>query len=424
MIQRGIDAFKGKNVLLLQGPVGPFFSRLAEDLRAVGANVHKVNFNAGDWLFYRHNAVTFDQPMQAWPAFLSTLIKERQIHTVLLFGDCRPIHAAAHQVAKDCGLDVGVFEEGYLRPNYITLERDGVNGYSGLPRSPEHYHDQSDPVDAITPTVQPIPNTYWHMVCWGFCYFLVGSLGKRWFMHYTHHRSLSLLEAWPWLRAAWRKVGYQWVERNALSELLDQWSGRFFLVPLQVHNDTQVQVHSEYATVESFIDEVIRSFAANAAPGTVLVIKHHPMDRGYTDYTHVISKLASQLELTGRCFYLHDQHLPTLLDHAAGVVVINSTVGLQALRHGVPTKAMGECIYNLEGLCHQGSLDAFWREAPHAKPNAKLLRKFVSHLKETTQINGSFYRMMEGTGWRTGMGWPRSLIQSARTESPEKGLSR
>lgn len=52
MIEQGMGAFRGRNVLLLQGPVGPFFSRLAHDLELAGASVHKVNFNAGDSLFY------------------------------------------------------------------------------------------------------------------------------------------------------------------------------------------------------------------------------------------------------------------------------------------------------------------------------------------------------------------------------------
>src|SRR5207253_3330067 len=44
------EALRGKRVLLLQGPVGPFFRRLAARLRAAGAEVHKVNFNGGDGL--------------------------------------------------------------------------------------------------------------------------------------------------------------------------------------------------------------------------------------------------------------------------------------------------------------------------------------------------------------------------------------
>lgn len=392
--------------MLLQGPVGPFFAHLAEDLRAVGAHVHKVNFNAGDWLFYRQGAVAFDQPLNAWPAFFTALLDQWQIDVVLLFGDCRPVHAAAHPIATARGVEVGVFEEGYLRPNHITLERNGVNGHSDLPRCPQHYLALPQPANATEEPTQPVPNTYWHMVWWGFCYFTVGALGKPWFPHRVHHRQLNILEALPWLRSAWRKMWYRLTERKVLPHLLKNSSGRFFVVPLQVHNDTQVHVHSAYEGIEPFIEEVMRSFAASAAPDTALVIKHHPMDRGYTNYSRYIAKLAAQLGLTKRCFYIHDQHLPTLLDHAAGVVVINSTVGLQALRHGVATKAMGEAIYSLPGLSHQGGLDSFWNEARSAKPDTKLLRQFVRHLKETSQINGSFYRAMPGTGWRAGVAWP------------------
>jgi len=48
MIHGGLPASRGKRVLLLQGPQGPFFRRLAADLTEAGAVVHKVNFNGGD----------------------------------------------------------------------------------------------------------------------------------------------------------------------------------------------------------------------------------------------------------------------------------------------------------------------------------------------------------------------------------------
>ena len=69
MIERGIHAFRGKGVFLLQGPVGPFFSRLAHDLELAGARVSKVNFNAGDRLFYRRGAFSYRGAMADWPAW-------------------------------------------------------------------------------------------------------------------------------------------------------------------------------------------------------------------------------------------------------------------------------------------------------------------------------------------------------------------
>jgi len=52
---------------LLQGPVGPFFSRLAHDLQLAGARAFKVNFNAGDPLFYRPGGFPFKGATADWP---------------------------------------------------------------------------------------------------------------------------------------------------------------------------------------------------------------------------------------------------------------------------------------------------------------------------------------------------------------------
>ena len=70
MIAQGLDSFKGKRVLLLQSPVGPFFWRLARDLRWAGAQVCKINFNGGDLLFYPFGAINFTGSQDEWPEFL------------------------------------------------------------------------------------------------------------------------------------------------------------------------------------------------------------------------------------------------------------------------------------------------------------------------------------------------------------------
>ena len=70
--------------------------------------------------------------------------------------------------------------------------------------------------------------------------------------------------------------------------LTNKFAGRYFLVPLQVHNDAQIEKHSDYVSVENFIEEVTASFARHAPRGRLLVFKHHPMDRGYCDYAELI----------------------------------------------------------------------------------------------------------------------------------------
>lgn len=401
MIDQGLRTFSGKRVLLLQGPVGPFFARLADDLRAVGAQVHKVNFNAGDWFFYRRDAMNYRGKMEAWPAWFEAQLRRLDIDVVFLFGDCRPVHQAAHRVATALGVEVGVFEEGYVRPDYITLERSGVNGYSRLPRVAQAYSaPAADEQEAL-----PVGNSYWNMVRSGFWYFTIGWLGTPFFPDYVHHRPLTGTEALPWIRSVWRKQWYRRVEKGAQQQLTREFDGRYFLVPLQVFNDAQIRVHAPFAGVEDFIETTVRSFAARAPDDTLLVFKHHPMDRGYRDYSRLIRKLAHELQLGRRLQYIHDQHLPTLLDHARGVVVVNSTVGLSALFHAAPTKVCGRALYDMPGLTYQGSLDDFWSEAPRHKPDPALYRRFRSHLVAATQLNGSFYRRLPGLESATGVVW-------------------
>lgn len=400
MLSRGLAQFSGKRVLLLQGPVGPFFARLAQDLRQAGAEVFKVNFNAGDCLYYPRGAINYRGTMQDWPNWFDDLIRQLDVDVIFLFGDCRPVHLAAHAVATQYKLEIGVFEEGYVRPDYVTLERYGVNAHSRRSRDPDHYS-----AEALVPKKLAVGNAYWHMVWCGFCYFLVGSLGKPWFWHYRHHRPLNLLEALPWVRSAWRKQWFKWRERGVQKELTHNHSHQFYLVPLQVFNDAQVTEHAHYDDIEHFIETTLQSFAQHAPAGTLLVFKHHPMDRGYRDYSALIRRVAQVTKSSARVYYIHDQHLPTLLDHARGVVVVNSTVGLSALHHGAPTKVCGKALYDLPGLTYQGSLDKFWTATTHAIPNRNLYHRFKDHLVAQTQLNGSFYKPMKLPGSATGMAW-------------------
>lgn len=415
MLSGGLARFNGRRILLLQGPVGPFFRRFADDLQHAGATVHKVNFHAGDWLFYRTGAVQYRGTMEEWPAWFEHYLVQHAIDVVFLFGDCRPVHVLAHWIASGRGLAVGVFEEGYIRPDYITLEYSGANGYSLISRNPFHY--QEPPADV--PAVSPVGKTYWSMVGYGFGYFTLGALGRPWFPHYRHHRPLTLLEAWPWVLSAWRKARYQCVERGVEERLKGELSRRYFLVPLQVHNDSQVTVHSDWEGVEHFIEATMQSFARCAPADTALVIKHHPMDRGYRDYTRLIRRLASELGIADRVLYIHDQHLPTLLDHARGVVVINSTVGLSALLHKAPTKVCGNAIYDMEGLTWQGTLDAFWSEAAGATPDPVLQHNFRHHLIRQTQVNGSYYKRLGDTGFASGVVWRNAARTARSNEAPE-----
>jgi capsular polysaccharide export protein len=382
------EDFRGKNVLLLQGPLGPFFKHLAAWLIKSGATVHKINFNGGDVLFYS-NGIRYRGVMQDIPEFIENFCKKYNIDTIMLFGDCRPVHRGVHALAQRHGLDLRVFEEGYLRPDYITCERHGVNGYSSIPRSQQFYLDLPDMEPPPEP--QPLKRTYWHMAARAFLYYIAAQLLVPLFPNYRHHRSLTVLESIPWIRSLFRKYFYAFLERGQQKWLAASMNQQYFLVPLQVYNDAQISNHSKYTSITEFISEVMISFATHAPQSTLLVIKHHPMDRAYTDYRETIRKYAVDFGIENRVLYIHDQHLPTLLAATRGVVVINSTVGFSAIQKDIPVKVCGDTFYDFDGLTFRGILDDFWMDSEKTEVDIALCSKFRTYLRSTSQVYGSFY---------------------------------
>lgn len=390
-----------RRILLLQGPMGPFFNHLARFLLEQGREVFKVNLNGGDEWFYRQpGAVAFRESPDHWPHFIDALLKQHAIDAIVLFGDCRPYHRSAILRARLRGVGVFVFEEGYIRPNYVTFEFSGVNAYSMLPRFPFLL----SMYPTLRPTVTPKPRSFERMAWYAAQYYAVGRLRRAQYQNYHHHKPFEILpEAAYWLRSARRKLTYGWKERDIQARLTGPLRKRFFIVALQVFNDSQIRYHSDYRSVRSFIREVIESFARHAPPDTHLVLKHHPMDRGHRDYAEQIARNARHAEVIDRVHYIHDQHLPSLLKAALGTVVINSTVGISSLFHGTPVKLMGRAIYDMPGVVFEGGLDRFWHEA--TPPNPILVDRLRRYLIEHTQVGGSFYsgeqiKLLEETGIR------------------------
>lgn len=382
-----LDLRKGERILLLQGPMGNFFTRFARYLRAQGAKVSKINFNGGDWLFYP-SGDNYRGTVEDWPTYLRDYLARNKIERIYLFGDCRCYHAEACKIAKESGVRVFVFEEGYIRPNYITLEEGGVNGHSSLPRDPDFYRAH---IGTLTePPTQPANTSFWRMSRCAMIYYLAGTLLRPVFWNYKHHKSFSVLrKSKRWLYSGFRKLRYMHKDRAFTHRLATEFSGNYYLVPLQVYNDFQVTRHSQYADVRDFIREVVASFARHAPKDTRLVFKHHPMDRGVRHYGRLLRELADAYSVAVRVHYTHEIHLPTALDHTRGVVVINSTVGFSALWHGAPVKTMGDAIYDMPGLTCRGGLDDFWMNPE--KPDPLLCGIYRAFVIVATQINGSYY---------------------------------
>lgn len=375
-----------QRVLLIQGKMGSFFSRFASFLHTQGIEVSKINLNAGDAFFYRHRERVYNYAgtLADFDGYLTDLLHSQAIGAVVCFGDCRPHHAVAGAVCRRLGTAFFVFEEGYLRPDYITLQQDGINGYSQLDlRVIKQLQKAND---------KPLPthNRFYKLCLAAIVYYIVARAKQDEFPHYTHYRGMTAWqEGITWLKAPVRKAYHYLPDKRLQRRLHESLVQRYFLVSLQVYNDSQITFHSDYADITVFIDEVMTSFAQHAPCDLHLVFKHHPLDRAHRHYGALIAMLAKKLGITGRVHYGCDMHLPTLIRDSLGMVTINSTTGLQSIYHNRPTKVMGRAIYNVPQLTDQQPLDGFWQHP--MPPDQDFYQRFREYLIEQTQLNGSFY---------------------------------
>jgi capsular polysaccharide export protein len=378
-----------RTFLLLQGVCSPFFARLADRMLAKGHRLLKVNFNTGDWVYWApRRSWHFRGDVESLRDFLDDKYQKFGVTDQILFGDRRPVHRPAVEHGAARGLRTHVFEEGYFRPYWVTLEREGVNSHSLLPRDPDWFWevggrlpDPPQPVGFHSPfRTRAIHDVLYH---------LAGMTNPVFFPRYRTHAPLPAAVEYAGYvkRLTMLRLWHRRRDANRIAALIN--SGKpFYLLPLQLNSDAQIR-HSRFADMNEVIEYVMESFSRRADNDAYLVIKNHPLDAGLGYHARIIARTAKRLDVEGRVVYLESGDLELLLRHARGCVTVNSTTGIIALDLGCPTMTLSDTIYNLPGLTFQRPLDAFWRDG--TAPDAELLRRFRNTVIHTTQVNGGFY---------------------------------
>lgn len=349
--------------------------------------MQKVNFCGGD-LIYSHGVPVLNYAERAadLPAWYERTLNAGAASDIFLFGDCRAIHRPIHPIAERLGVRVHVFEEGYVRPHWLTLEQYGVNGRSRLPRDPTWYLENRVPgIAEARPTGYNLYERAWHDIR----YRMANLIYSIRFPEYESHRPFNGFREYAGLASRLAKQGLHRDEAAKATAMLINSARIYYLLPLQLNSDSQIIVHSPFSGVREFIERVMRSFAQHVPSNAMLVIKNHPLDTGIIEYRRFAMELAKSLCITKRIVYLEAGHLPTLLEHTRGVIVVNSTVGLSALHHRKPLIALGTAVYDMPGLTWQGELDDFWFGA--SLPDMNLYYAFLNYVLFHTQINGDLY---------------------------------
>ena len=380
----------GRRVFLfLQGPPSTFAAELAGELERLGHRTLRINLAAGDRFHWRRRgAFNYKGRFEDWGDYVGAFMAREGVTDLVFYADRLPYHRIAAAHARARGISVTAFEFGYLRPDWITLERDGMGVYS-------HF-----PADAATilangrGLAEPDP-----IVRYGYAFHteafneVVYNLANVFlpFLH-PHYRSDTYYHpvhdylSWiPRLVSGWLGAP----KAKAVIARLVAGSTPYYVLPMQLQSDYQIRDNAPFDHLGEVVRIVMESFAANAPADGRLVVKVHPLDNGIENWPKVARRIAREVGIAGRIDVIDGGNLYELLGRARGCIVVNSTVGLHALRLGCPVAVLGVAVFDVPGLTFQGPLDRFWMGA--TPPDPALRDTFVRLLAAATQVKGCFY---------------------------------
>ncbi len=378
--------------LFLQGPHGPFFDALGRMLRRAGAEVWRVGFNAGDAAFWSDGTryIPYRGTVPDWPARLAALLAEKGVTDIVLYGDTRPVHAAAVAAAQARGVTVHVFEEGYLRPWWVTYERGGSNGNSRLMATRVA---EMQAALALSDPDDPLPPAHWgdtrQHVFYGALYHFHVLMRNGAYRRFRPHRALDVGQEFRlWLKRLLLMPALR-AERALATRRVRGGGFPYHLVLLQLEHDSAFQSHSPFATTEEFLELALAGFAEGAPRHHHLVVKDHPLEDGRVPVRRTLARIARAHGIAERVHYVRGGKLARLLDEARSVVTVNSTAGQQALWRGIPLRCFGKAVYAKPEFVSDQPLPAFFRRP--VRPDARAYREFRRYLLETSQVPGGYY---------------------------------
>ena len=361
-------------------------------LRKAGAEVWRVGFNAGDRAFWFHprSYIPFRGSAEQWPDTFSALIEEKGVTDIVLYGDTRPIHAQAVAEAKARGIGVHVFEEGYMRPFWVTYERGGTNGNSRLMdmsiAQMQETLAQSD-MDA------PLPPARWgdmrQHIFYGALYHWFVMFRNGHYRNFRPHRSMTVTKEFQLYLRRLLLMPLQAIDRRVATLRIKYGGFPYHLALLQLEHDSSFQMHSPFDTMPDFLEVVIEGFAAGAPRHHHLVFKAHPLEDGRVPVRRSIRQLARKHGVLDRVHYVRGGKLAQLMNDARTAVTVNSTAGQQVLWRGIPLKVFGKAVYNQPEFVSDQPLPQFFKGA--TRPDHKAYKDYRRYLLETSQLPGGFY---------------------------------
>ncbi|WP_189354076.1 hypothetical protein [Mesorhizobium sp. M2A.F.Ca.ET.039.01.1.1] len=404
------------SILLLGGPVGPFFANLARVLVRRGFVVERCLFNPGDGLFGLGDALALS------PEDVGRQLEAPPWQAAVVFGVDRSRHKVLFDALRARNVPVLCLEEGYIRPGFVACEWNGSHHHSPLRLRPDAQkrdcRDRSDVTEpdegrchGLRQSLFAIAQVVWLLA-------LIPILGGTW------HRERRLAgEAlyWPlgWMRRALHKCS----DARILKELVEA-GMPYRVVALQVHDDANLVANGQGWHVKTMIKELLEAFSHYAPPEEHLLFKIHPLDAGHLDHRAIVAEAIGGRVIAKRVHVVCDVPLGVAVKASCGLITVNSTSGLSGLHHGVQTDVLGLAFYEGNGLArHCSDLGMIWT-TPHS-PDPRTVATLKMRIYAHAVIPGSFYGAgaIERLAWRVAnrlvTGMPQPSIIDTKTSNPD-----
>lgn len=339
LLQDSVNAYTVNEILLAFADTGPN-SSLVEAM----SSAHTLDLHL-NWLHTPRDPVLLKHPKRKatteyydWKrqqliSAYSVFLQNMNAMSVVTWNGSLLVTGALAEAAHMLGKPVFFMERGLL-PGSLVIDPDGVNNDSSIAGPDWQKNATTKPDQAEMKALQ------------------------------SYCRQLGCLNA------SIVKTGKKKDSEAVLEQLCLTPAKPVILLPLQIESDSNIQNNSPY--FKSMENLILSISSVLRGRDVQLVVKPHPEDRSRQEW---IEALCSDSDV--RCCW--DLSLQSLFLVTDLVVVINSTVGLEALLQNKPVAALGRSTYDRKGftldLDDETSLGELIRQAldsvskPHDNPN-------------------------------------------------------
>jgi len=316
--------------------------------------------------------------MAKYLSFTRDYIRKNHIDIVMMHNDLRWQHALTIEVCNELNILYLITERGIFRPNTLTIDFKGVNGYSSLPKDKAFYKEYTPKSKEFHHNYKTGKIVHTKTNLKFILFIILNKIGDFWGWNSTvKNKNYSLTHYLHlFIRQKFFKV------KATMHQTLPQ---RYLFIPLQLSTDTQILIHSKFKNIQEFISTVENDFYTLNNKNIKLVFKIHPMERGMVKY------------LFDERSMLVENGTNELIRKSEAIVIINSTVGFEAIKNYKKVIVLGEAFFKIEDIVVCSSKENFKNDLNYVlsgriKPDKDLIDKFVHYVQYEYQINGNLFK--------------------------------